>query len=136
MNYLLDTNACIAVLNGRPIAVRDHLAQAIDRKHKIYVSTMVAFELWYGVAKSVQRQKNEERLKTFFSGPVELLPFDADDAQTAGVIRAQLETQGRPIGAYDLLIAGQALRRKMTVITANMREFSRITGLQWQDWAA
>ena len=136
MNYLLDTNACIAVLNGRPIAVRDHLTQAIDRKHKIYVSTMVAFELWYGVAKSVQRQKNEERLKTFFSGPVELLPFDADDAQTAGVIRAQLETQGRPIGAYDLLIAGQALRRKMTVITANMREFSRITGLQWQDWAA
>jgi len=134
MNYLLDTNACIAILNGRPIAVRDNLARAIGRKHKIYVSTVVAFELWYGVAKSVRGPTNEERLKTFFNGPVELLPFDADDARTAGVIRAELETQGRPIGAYDLLIAGQALRREMMVITANTREFSRIAGLQWQDW--
>ncbi|MGC9261672.1 MAG: type II toxin-antitoxin system VapC family toxin [Phycisphaerae bacterium] len=135
MNYLLDTNACIAIFNGWPIAVRDNLARAIARKHKIYISTVVAFELWYGVAKSVRGPKNEERLKTFFSGPVELLPFDADDARSAGMIRAQLETQGRPIGAYDLLIAGQALRREMTVITANTREFSRIAALQWQDWA-
>ncbi len=135
MNYLLDTNACIAILNGRPIAVREKLTRAIGRQNTIYVSTVVVFELWYGVAKSARRPANEDRLEAFISGPVELLPFDADDARSAGVIRAQLENQGRPIGAYDLLIAGQALRREITVITANTREFSRIAGLKWQDWA-
>ena len=134
MNYLLDTNACIAILNGRPIAVREKVTWAIGRQNTIYVSTVVAFELWYGVAKSARRPANEDRLEAFFAGPVELLPFDADDARSAGVIRAQLEHQGRPIGAYDLLIAGQALRREITVITANTREFSRIAGLKWQDW--
>lgn len=135
MNYLLDTNACIAILNGRPVAVREKLARAIVRKDTIYISTVVAFELWYGVAKSIQQAANEGRLQTFLTGPVELLPFDADDARSAGEIRAQLESTGRPIGAYDLLIAGQAVRRKIPVITANTREFSRIAGLKWQDWA-
>lgn len=52
----------------------------------------------------------------------------------AGMLRAELETAGRPIGAYDLLIAGQALRHNLTLVTANVREFSRVQNLLWQDW--
>ncbi len=64
-----------------------------------------------------------------------MLPFDELDAEAAGAIRAALGTASKPIGAYDLLIAGQALKRGLTVITANVAEFSRVKGLSWQDWA-
>jgi len=63
-----------------------------------------------------------------------LLPFDEEDARIAGSVRAAIESAGKPIGAYDLLIAGQAMRHKLTLVTANAREFGRIKDLQWEDW--
>jgi tRNA(fMet)-specific endonuclease VapC len=65
---------------------------------------------------------------------VDLLDFDDEDARAAGQVRATLEKAGTPIGAYDLLIAGQALRRDLTVVTSKTSEFSRVAGLSWQDW--
>jgi tRNA(fMet)-specific endonuclease VapC len=94
------------------------------------------FELWYSVAKSSQVQENTERLRVLLSGDMDLLDFDDQDARAAGQVRATLEKDGPPIGAYDLLIAGQALRRGLTIVTANTSEFSRVTGLSWQDWTA
>ena len=135
MSYLLDTNACIALINNRPATVRQRLEQAVKQGDALTVSAVVAFELWYGAAKSARREANHRRLETFLSGPVDLVPFDDEDARTAGEIRARLEAAGRPIGAYDLLIAGQALRRGMTVVTANVSEFSRVAELRWEDWA-
>jgi tRNA(fMet)-specific endonuclease VapC len=99
------------------------------------VSTIVVFELWYGVAKSERQEANTIRLETFLAGPINLLPFEEEDARTAGKIRAAIEAAGRPIGAYDLLIAAQAVRLKLTLVTANAREFARIKGLEWEDWA-
>jgi tRNA(fMet)-specific endonuclease VapC len=64
-----------------------------------------------------------------------VLAFDDSDSRTAGAIRATLEVSGRPIGAYDLLVAGQAMARELTLVTANVKEFSRIKGLKWEDWA-
>jgi tRNA(fMet)-specific endonuclease VapC len=133
--YLLDTNACIALINGKPPAVRARLAKALDGGAEIFVPSVVAFELWYGVAKSTRQEANSRLAETFFAGPVAILPFEDEDARSTGPIRAALETAGRPIGAYDLLIAGQALRRKLTLITSNAREFHRVKGLSWQDWA-
>jgi tRNA(fMet)-specific endonuclease VapC len=92
------------------------------------------FKLWYGVEKSGRVQENTERLRVLLSGDLDLLDFDDEDAQTAGRVRAALEKIGAPIGAYDLLIAGQALRRGLTVVTANTSEFSRVIGLSWEDW--
>ena len=74
-------------------------------------------------------------LSGFLSGPLQQLAFDDEDARFAGDLRAELETVGRPIGDYDLLIAGQALRHKMTLVTANMREFSQVKSLSWEDWS-
>ncbi len=135
MNYLLDTNACIALINGKPAAVRARFEEAIDAGAQVLVPTVVAFELWYGVAKSACTDANARRVREFFAGPVRMLAFEEDDASSAGNVRAQLEKAGKPIGAYDLLIAGQALRRELTLVTANTREFGRIRGLDWEDWA-
>ena len=135
MKYLLDTNACIALINGKPSSVRLRLQKALDEGAQVVVSTVVAFELWYGVAKSARQEANAKRVETFFGGPVILLPFEEEDARTAGRVRAVMEAAGKPIGAYDLLIAGQALRHKLTLVTANGREFGRIKSLLWEDWA-
>jgi tRNA(fMet)-specific endonuclease VapC len=135
VNYLLDTNACIALINGNPASVRRRLQKVAAGGSQIYISSVEAFELWYRVAKSAREEFNAKRLKTFLSGPMTLLPFAEEDARTAGSIRAALEVSGRPIGAYDVLIAGQALNRQLTLVTANVSEFSRVQGLAWQDWA-
>lgn len=135
MNYLLDTNACIALIRGTPASVRTRFQAAVSTGGTVYVSSVAAFELGYGVAKSARPALNGQRVKTFFSGPVTPLPFDHQDAEVAGAIRAQLESVGKPVGAYDLLIAGQARRRDFTLVTANVREFARIDGLTWQDWS-
>ncbi len=136
MNYLLDTNACIALINGSPPPVRPRLERALEDGAGVAVPAVVTFELWYGAAKSARRQANRQRLETFFAGPLELLPFDDDDARLAGEIRATLEDAGTPIGAYDLLIAGQARRYDATLVTTNASEFSRVADLRWEDWAS
>ncbi|MGA8150312.1 MAG: type II toxin-antitoxin system VapC family toxin [Terriglobales bacterium] len=135
MSYLLDTNACIALINGMPASVRGRFQKAIGGGAQVYISAVVMFELWYGVAKSARPEGNTQRLEVFLAGPVTVLLFDDDDARVAGSIRAALEVSGKPIGAYDLLIAGQALARQLTLVTANVSEFSRVKGLAWQDWA-
>lgn len=135
MNYLLDTNACIALINGKAPLVRTRLQKALAAGAKAWVSSVVVFELWYGVAKSARPEANERLLQKFFAGPVSLLAFEPEDATVAGRVRANLESIGKPIGAYDLLIAGQALRREMLLVTANGREFGRVKGLEWEDWA-
>ena len=135
MPFLLDTNACIALINGDNPALQRKLEKALQHGEHIYVSSIVAFELWYGVANSARAEFNSRRLQTFLSGPIIRLAFDDEDAKAAGSIRADLEARGRPIGAYDLLIAGQALARGLTLMTANVSEFSRVKGLSWQDWA-
>ena len=136
MTYLLDTNACIALINGTPIGVRRRFQRAIARDRAILVSSVVAFELWYGAAKSQRKEANVERLQAFLAGPLEWIEFDDEDAREAGMVRAELEVAGKPIGAYDVLIAGQARCRRATLVTSNAAEFARVSGLKWEDWAA
>jgi tRNA(fMet)-specific endonuclease VapC len=134
VNYLLDTNACIALINGKPPSVRAKFQKATDAGAQVFVSCAALFELWYGVTKSSRREFNKKRLEAFLAGPVHPLSFEDGDAEIAGAIRADLEAAGKPIGAYDLLIAGQAMRNKLTLTTANVSEFTRIKKLDWADW--
>ena len=91
--------------------------------------------LWYRVAKSSRPDANARRVAVFLSGPITVIPFDESDSRRAGAIRATLESSGKAIGAYDLLIAAQAMARELTLVTGNAKEFSRVKGLQWEDWA-
>ncbi|MGH9410231.1 MAG: type II toxin-antitoxin system VapC family toxin [Vicinamibacterales bacterium] len=135
MTYLLDTNACLALINGTPKEVRRRFQRAINKNATVLVSSVVVFELWYGVAKSRRKEANTQRLEAFLAGPLEWTPFDEEDARDAGRVRADLELAGRPIGAYDVLIAAQARRRGAALVTSNVTEFGRVTGLKWEDWA-
>lgn len=136
MSYLLDTNAVIALLKDEPAIFRKRLRRTASKGATIAVSSIVLYELWYGVARSTRRRENTERLRVFLSGGVAVSAFSEEDAMTAGDLRATLEAAGTPIGPYDLLIAAQALRSDATLLTANVSEFARVPGLQWQDWAA
>src|SRR5262249_51489947 len=100
----------------------------------IFVPAIVLFELWYGVSRSSRVPVNTERLEAFLSGPLSVLPFTAPETRVAGELRATLESAGRPIRAYDLLIAGQAIHHDLPLVTANLKEFARVQGLVWEDW--
>jgi tRNA(fMet)-specific endonuclease VapC len=131
----LDTNAVIAVLNERASPVEVRLKAALKSGRPVAVSTLVLFELWYGVAKSTRAEDNANRIAEFMAGLIAVLPFEPDDAREAGDIRAALERAGTPIGPYDILIAAQARRRGAMLVTANEREFARVPGLRFEDWA-
>ena len=136
MSYLLDTSIAVALIRNRPVTVRERLRRISPDAQPIAVSSIVLFELWYGVARSQHRPQNAERLRSFMSGNVFVLPFEEEDAAIAGDIRAELRSAGTLIGPYDLLIAAQALRTGATLVTANVSEFRRVRGLEWEDWTA
>lgn len=128
---LLDTNICIYVINHRPAGV---LAQF--RRHRlgeIGVSSVVAAELAYGVAKSGSA-RNRQALDMFLA-PLEILPFDDRCVWAYGELRADLERRGQPIGALDTMIAAHALAADALLVTNNTREFSRVAGLRLANWA-
>jgi tRNA(fMet)-specific endonuclease VapC len=131
----IDTNVAIAALNGRPPQVVERLAEALIRG-PVALPAPALHELWYGAAKSSRLAENIDRIERFLSAEIVVLPFDADDAREAGFIRAHLKPLGIPIGNYDVLIAAQALRRGMTLVTANVSEFKRVPGLLVTDWTA
>ena len=134
MKYLLDTNVCIALINEKSPFLGTRFLKELAVGAQLFVSSVVALELWYGVAKSKHKEANVQRVETFFAGHVVLLPFEEEDARVAGQIRAATEAVGKSVGAYDLLIASQALRHEMILVTANTRDFERIKNLQSEDW--
>lgn len=134
MSYLLDTNVCIALINGTAPRVRARSEQAARQGKSLATSSIVAHELWYGVSKSDRIAQNANRLAAFLLRAVSVLDYSATDAQAAGEIRAELERRGQRIGEYDTLIAGQAFSRNLILVTANTREFERVNGLIVEDW--
>jgi tRNA(fMet)-specific endonuclease VapC len=131
----LDTNAIIAAINRRVPSIRPRLEAAIAAGETIGISTIVLFELRYGIIKSARPQENSAILAAFLA--LDLTPwlFEPEDAEEAGEIRAELERLGKPIGPYDVLIAAQARRRGAVLITANTLEFARVTRLKIENWA-
>ncbi len=134
MSYLLDTNVCIALINETSSKIRARFVQASHGKAAVATSAVVVHELWYGVAKSMQIARNALALAAFLDGEVAVLDYSAHDAQAAGEIRAELERQGKRIGEYDTLIAGQAFAQNLVLVTANTSEFERVKGLVVEDW--
>ncbi len=74
------------------------------------------------------------RLIDALFGTIQLLPLSVEDARAAAVLRASLHRRGRPIGPYDVLLAGSALTRGLCFVTANCREFERVSGLSIENW--
>ena len=132
----LDTNIAIYVINRRVSSVRLRLAEQLRLGTEIGFPVIALFELRYGHARSDRRADSDRLLAEFLAPGIAVLPFEAEDAEHAGDIRADLESKGTPIGPYDCLIAAQARRRGATLVTANQREFERVPGLIVVNWAA
>jgi tRNA(fMet)-specific endonuclease VapC len=133
VKYMLDTNICIYILNKRPMGVLQKLIELGDAK--VYLSSVVVAELYYGAAKSQTPEKNRIRLQEFLLDFL-LLPLGVKAGILAGKIRADLEQQGTPIGIYDCLIAAHALEQEATLVTNNTKEFLRVKGLELENWFA
>ena len=131
MRYFLDTNICVYVINGRMLQVRERLLK--ENPSDVCISSICVGELAYGAAKSNFPAKNSKAMKVFCSN-FQVLPFDDEDAAAFGYIRANLERRGCPIGPYDMQIAAQALAKKLTLVTNNVREFERVPSLKIDNW--
>ncbi len=126
--YVLDTNAVIALMKGdQRFIAKIKLHAPTD----ICITSITLHELYYGACKSQRRAENLARIEGL---KLEVLHFDAQDALSAGKVRARLAAAGTPIGPLDLLIAGAALARGLTLVTRNTGEFERVADLRLADW--
>lgn len=131
MVYLLDTNACIQILNSPSSVVTQRLL-TIPRQ-EIFLCTVVYSELYYGAFKSTKIERNLTHLEHLFE-EFFVLSLTKKGAKLAGKIRSQLKFSGTPISPNDLLIASVALSNNLTLVTHNTREFGRVDSLQIEDW--
>lgn len=131
MNFLLDTNICIYIIKQKPPEVLQKFQTY--NVGDIGISSISVAELEFGVYKSQFPEKNQQALEQFLL-PLKIVDFDAGAANMYGNIRAILEKQGTPIGSLDTLIAAHALSLGITLITNNVKEFSRVPNLKLENW--
>ena len=131
MKYLLDSGTVSDFVKGQPKALARVKAAS---PNLIAVSALTRMEVDYGLGLNTERAKKLAPMLDAFFSTVATLPFDEADAQAAAAIRAALKTRGQPIGAYDVLIAGTGLARGLVVVTSNVGEFKRVSGLRVEDW--
>ncbi len=133
MNYILDTNVCIQLIKGRLPSIKEK-AQSISN-HQILIPAIVRYELFVGAYKSPDREKAIKTVRHFISS-FQTIPLSDEIAEKGAEIRANLESLGTPIGPYDILIAATAISAALTLVTNNVKEFSRVPRLNLEDWQA
>ena len=130
MRYMLDTNVCIHVMRSPDSNVaarfKAHVAE-------LCISTITMHELIHGADKS-RRPAYQRDLVMVLISKISVLDFGAEAADHSGNIHATLAKAGEIIGAYDMLIAGHARSLGMTVVTNNLKDFTRVEGLRCEDW--
>ena len=133
MRYMLDTNILVYVLNARP--GHESILERFDREEPrdMVVSSITLAELRYGIEKSQRREANRRALHRVLRA-LNVLAFDAKAADAYGSVRAMLESAGKPVGPLDTLIAAHALALDVTLVSSNLREFSRVHGLRVESW--
>ena len=129
IEWLLDTHAVIALLNEP----HGELAATLRQREPdtVALSAIVVHELYFGAYKS---QRGDRNLAVVASIPLQVLDFSSADAREAGAVRASLALAGTPLGLYDVMIAGQARNRGLSLVTRNRDEFERGPGLSLVGW--
>ncbi|MBN2093730.1 type II toxin-antitoxin system VapC family toxin [candidate division KSB1 bacterium] len=131
MKYLIDTNILIYLMNSKSLELQKKFTERST--DDFCVSAITVAELIYGAKKSKNIEKNLNAVIKILS-PFTIIDFTSKDAFEYGDIRAKLEMKGKIIGANDLLIAAQAKRQKLVVLTANTKEYERVEGLDLENW--
>jgi tRNA(fMet)-specific endonuclease VapC len=131
IRYMLDTNTCIGLIKQRPEKISARLS-GLDVED-VAISSIVAAELWYGVALSEKKKQNEAALRDFLDF-VKVLDWPSGACPVYGRLRAHLKKKGTPVGAMDLLIASHAAFLNAVLVTNNTREFDRVPNLKVENW--
>jgi predicted nucleic acid-binding protein len=129
--FLLDTDTIIYNLKGHE-AVKKNLQHNIDAPLKISAITLM--ELYYGAYKSEKFSSNIVRIRTIES-TFEIIPTGKESAENFGMLKASLEKSGTRLDDFDLAIASCALAHNLTLVTNNLKHFSRIEGLKVANWS-
>jgi tRNA(fMet)-specific endonuclease VapC len=132
MTFLLDTDTCIYAMRQNESVLERLLSKS---RADVAVSVITEGELRTGAARSSSPDKTLRLLENFLR-PLEIVEFTSADAASYANVRSKLERTGRPIGPLDTLIAAQAVRRKLVLVTNNEREFRRVAGLRVENWAS
>ena len=131
MEYLLDTNICIYIIKKKPEIVLEKFKGF--PLGSIGISTITLAELQFGIRKSSNPEKNLSALNQFII-PLEIIDFDYNATLEYGLIRAELEKNGTPIGPLDTLIGAHAKSAGLVLVTNNEKEFRRIQNLKIENW--
>ena len=131
LKYLLDTNIVIYTMKNRPQQVKRRFEQYNGR---MGISTVTLGELVFGAEHSQKVEQNLADIEAMVAR-LEVLPFDTKAAYHFGQIRSALYFTGKPIGPYDMMIAGQAVASGLKLVTNNVKEFERVPGLLLEDWS-
>jgi len=131
MKYLLDTCTVSDFVKGQA-GVMARLKATSPKL--IVVSALTRMEIDYGLALNSERARKLAPVLDALFSVVGTVPFNEADAKATAAIRAALKLQGQPIGAYHALIAGTGVARGLIVVTSNVGEFNRVSGLQVENW--
>ena len=129
--WLLDTSVCVALINRSDEQAAARLLE--HARSSVRLCSVVKAELHFGAQNSTRLAENLQRVENFCRA-FESLPFDDESARHYGIVRAQLRREGRPIGGNDLMIASIAIANSNVLVTRNVGEFSRVSGLDVERW--
>jgi tRNA(fMet)-specific endonuclease VapC len=133
---MLDTFICSYIMREQPPALLQRLSDIVAHKHRVVVSAITYAEMRYGQIGKKASPKHKLLVDAFVQRLDDILPWDKLAVDATIHVKLMLAKQGTPIGANDSAIAGHALATGATLITHNLREFARIDGLAFEDWAA
>ena len=132
LKYMLDTNIAIYTIKNRPAEAREAF-KAHDGQ--MCISTITLMELMYGAEASLAVEQNLRDIEGF-AARLDVLPYDSKAAAHTGQLRAELKKMGRPIGAYNEMIAGHARSQGLVVVTNNIKQFDYVPGIRLENWVS
>ncbi|KVC93290.1 twitching motility protein PilT [Burkholderia ubonensis] len=133
--YMLDTNICSYIMRERPPVVLSRLQSCVGAQHRIVVSAVTYAEMRFGAIGRKASPKHADLVTAFVARLDGVLQWDAAAVDATTAVRAELAARGTPIGANDASIAGHAIAAGAVLVTHNTREFGRVDGLSFEDWA-
>ncbi|WP_312997542.1 type II toxin-antitoxin system VapC family toxin [Leclercia sp.] len=132
--YMLDTNICSFIMREQPEAVIKRLEQAVLRNHRIVVSAITYAEMRFGASGKKASLRHRHLVDAFCARLDAVLAWDRAAVDATSEIKSALAAAGTPIGPNDTAIAGHAIAASTILVTNNTREFSRVPGLELEDW--
>ncbi len=132
--YMLDTCICSFIMREHPAAVIRRLSAEVERGNRIVISAITYAEMRYGQIGKKASPKHKVLVDEFVRRLDGVIPWDLRAVDATVVVMRQLNAAGMPIGPNDTAIAGHAIAIGCTLVTNNVREFSRVPALVYQDW--